>query len=255
MNQSGDDFRYRRQISFAPIGTAGQMKIHASSVFVCGCGALGCAVAEMLCRAGVGLLRLVDDDFVQIDNLHRQILFTENDAVSRKTKVAAAAEKLAQINCNAKIEPICERLTPQTSNQLSDGFDLLIDATDNFRTRFVLNSLAIKKRVPLVSAGVLGASGQVFTVLPGITPCLECMLPSPSGNEEPQNKLDKSGMEESGILGPTVLFAASIQVAETMKILTGNFDAVRSTILSFDLWNNRITQIAFPRDENCTVCG
>ena len=253
--ESDETFRYRRQISFDPIGLHGQAKLRKAAVFVCGCGALGCAVAEMLCRAGIGRIRLVDDDYVQLDNLHRQILFTENDAIKKKSKVDAAADKLSLINRDAKVEPICERLTPQNADRLFDRFDLLIDATDNFRVRFMLNSLAVKKDIPFVSAGVLGASGQVFAVLPGITPCLACMLPSPNGSEEPKSRLDNSGIDESGILSPAVLFAASIQVAESMKILAGNYDVVRSSILSFDLWTNRITMIAFPRDENCMICA
>lgn len=248
-----ENFRFRRQLAFAPWGESGQGAFRKSLVVICGCGALGSMVANLLARAGVGTLRLIDFDFVQLDNLHRQFLFDETDAQHKTLKVQAATEKLLAANANVHIEPITDRFTPENAQKLASGADLLIDGTDNFRARFHLNRTAVANGIPLISAGVLGASGQIFTVVPGETPCLECVLLFDQDRE-----LDDSGMEAHGILGPTVAFAASLQAMEAMKILTGQWEPIRDCALFvFDLWKNRWTQLpvqSLKSDSPCPIC-
>ncbi len=245
--------RYRRQTAFAPFGSDGQEMLRNSTVLICGCGALGSMVANLLCRAGVGTLKLVDFDDVQLDNLHRQLLFEETDAKEQTLKVEAAARVLTAANHDVRIEPIPLRLTDENKDAFVEDVDLLIDGTDNFRTRFLLNRIAVERKIPLISAGVLGSSGQVVVVIPGRTPCLECLMPADECPDS--NRLDVSGMEEYGILGPTVSFTASLQAMEALKILSGNTDAIQPGLLSFDLWTNRFTQFGpLSFREKCPVC-
>ncbi len=211
-------------------------------------------VANLLCRAGVGTLKLVDFDGVQLDNLHRQLLFEETDAEEQTLKVDAATRVLTAANHEVRIEPISLRLTDENRGAFVEDVDLLIDGTDNFRTRFLLNRIAVEREIPLISAGVLGSSGQIVVVIPGQTPCLECLM---SADEDPNSsRLDVSGMEEHGILGPTVSFTASLQAMEAMKILSGNSDAIRPGLFSFDLWTNRFTEFGtLAHGGKCPVCG
>jgi len=240
------------------LGKEGQERLSATTVLICGCGALGSSVANQLVRAGIGIVKLVDFDHVQLDNLHRQFLFDESDAEQGVLKVTAAAKALAAANPTVRIEPIPLRLTLENAEKLTDGVDLLVDGTDHFRVRFLLNRIAVKRKIPLVCAGVLGSAGQILVVIPGKTPCLECLLLPDDENETEKNRMDSSGMEEHGILGPTVSLAASLQAVEAIKILTGNFDAVQYGIFSFDLWKNRWTTLPLQtlvNQETCPICG
>ncbi|MGL6196183.1 MAG: HesA/MoeB/ThiF family protein, partial [Thermoguttaceae bacterium] len=246
--------RYRRQTAFSQLGVTGQKQLLRSKVLICGCGALGNAVATILARSGVGFLRLIDNDTVSVDNLHRQILFDENDAEVGAQKVEAAAEKLWAANSDVTIEAISVRFDAENADELAADVDLIVDATDNFRTRFLLNQTAVKLNKPFVSAGVLGASGQVLVVLPGVTPCLACLAPNPENGASDAN-LDTSGIETAGVLPPVVTFAASLEAAAAIKILSGNLQAVSSEMFTFDLWENRFVKLdTSARDPKCPVC-
>lgn len=241
--------RYRRQTAFAPLGEQGQERLQRSRVLIVGCGALGGSVADLLVRAGVGTnggtISLMDPDMVQEDNLHRQLLFTDRDAQEERYKVEAARDALCAANAGARVEAIQERFDER--NCAAVGlFDLVIDATDNFPTRFLLNRAAVKHGIPLVSAGVLGASGQLICVLPYETACLECVFDPSVENPLPEN---------DGILSPTPALFASLQACEAIKILSGNQKAVCDSLLSVDLWNNRFHQIQATRNDQCPVCG
>ena len=251
---SNDDerrWRYRRQTAFAAFGESGQQRLQKASVLIVGSGALGCSAANLLVRAGLGRLVLVDPDTVQIDNLHRQILFDETDIT--RLKVEAAREKLLRADSRANIETHPIRFEPETADKLLRGIDLLLDGTDHFVTRLAMNAAAIKHRLPMVTAGVLGAAGQAMTILPGETPCLACLI-----DPEDRESLDRpSGMEETGILAPVVQVMAALEVMETMKILGGRPDAVRHALWSADLWRNKFQTIAFDHlpTGRCPVCG
>jgi adenylyltransferase/sulfurtransferase len=245
--------RYHRQVMFEPLGEQGQEQLSRSRVLICGCGALGGSIAAILARAGVGFLRLLDDDVVTPGNLHRQFLFNESDAESETPKVIAATRTLKSANSNVTIEPICTRLTHENGNDLVADVDLLMDGTDNFPTRSLLNKLALSFGKPLVSGGVSGASGQVLTVLPGQTPCLGCVF-DPSSATDDTNRNDP---EPFPVLSPIVQVISAWQSIEAIKILSGNIDRVSRAMLTFDLWNNRVRQVPveqFSREQRCPLC-
>jgi len=244
--------RYHRQVMFEPFGERGQHRLAGARVLICGCGALGGSVAAILVRAGVGFLRLLDDDTVALGNLHRQFLFNESDAASESPKVIAATHALRAANSSVIIEPVCQRLTAENGRDLISDIDLLMDGTDNFSSRFLLNDLALAFGKPLVSGGVSGTSGQVLTILPGLTPCLGCVFdPALATAEANQNATFP-------VLSPIVQVISAWQGMEAIKILSGNIDCVSRAMLTFDLWNNRIQQ--FPLEfftrgkERCPRC-
>ncbi|HVX15498.1 MAG TPA: ThiF family adenylyltransferase [Pirellulales bacterium] len=225
--------RYSRQIRFAPLGEEGQRRLLASRVLVCGCGALGSVLANTLARAGVGRLRIVDRDFVETSNLQRQVLFDEDDVAANLPKAVAAAQKLRRINSEIEIEPVVADVDHKNILALLDGVDCLVDGTDNFETRFLINDATISTGTPWVYGGSIGAGGQTMTILPGETPCLRCLIsePPPPGSTET--------CDTAGILGPIVNVIASIQANEAIKILAGRREAVQRSLLIFDLWENR----------------
>ena len=188
--------RYSRQERFAPLGPEGQQQIDAARVFVVGCGALGSMIAERLARAGVGMLRLVDRDWVELSNLQRQTLFTERDAREARPKAVAAAEMLAEINSQIIIEPYVEDVAFDNIERLAASCELIVDGTDNFETRFLVNDYCVKNNIPWVHGGCLGASGQVLTVLPGETACFRCLVPDLPPREALQT------CDTAGGLGP-----------------------------------------------------
>ncbi len=258
--------RYQRQVAFEPLGPEGQQRLGLARVLICGCGALGSTVANLLARAGVGFLRILDDDVVQIENLHRQLLFDESDAANRVFKVEAAAQKLRAANSEVVIEPKCVRLTEETAPELVREIDLLIDGSDNFPTRFLLNRTAIRFEIPLITAGVLDAVGQVLTVFPGRTPCLACFLPQEEESQVSETSTSETSTSETnadetneyGILSPVVNLAASLEAIEAIKILGGRPEAVNPRLLTFDLWSNRFSPInvaAATSDAPCPICG
>jgi len=242
--------RYARQITFKPFGEEGQRHLAGSSALIVGVGGLGTRVAELLVRAGIGRLRLVDDDSVELTNIHRQSLYTEKDANQRTLKINAAANHLREINSNCEIETVFARIDRLTADRLTEGVDAIIDGTDNFPARFILNDCAIKKSKPWVFAGVLGTEAQVMAIIPGKTPCLRCLLGSPPAGNVPT-------CIQVGILGPAVAMAAAFEASEALKILSGNSDKAGQSLFVFDAWNNIVKQIdvsKLARNADCPCC-
>ncbi|MDO4584103.1 MAG: HesA/MoeB/ThiF family protein [Planctomycetia bacterium] len=230
--------RYERQIAFPPFGVASEKKLRKASVVICGCGGLGCTLAMWLARSGVGKIRLIDHDSVSLSNIHRQILFAEED--ENRQKVLAAVEHLRKVASSTQYEPVCEKIGADNRESLVSGFDLMLDATDNYATRFHLNRAAIRNSLPWIHAGVAGAQGQVFSIVPGETPCLECLFPNLARIAAGEcSEPDKP----AGILGPAVGMIASFQALEAMKFLSGNRDCVHTALVTFDFWRNRIKEI------------
>jgi molybdopterin/thiamine biosynthesis adenylyltransferase len=243
--------RYSRQIRFAPLGEDGQRRLLASRVLICGCGALGSVLANTLARAGVGKLRIVDRDFVETSNLQRQVLFDEDDVAANLPKAIAATNKLRRINSEIEIEPLVADVDHTNILTLLDGVDCLVDGTDNFETRFLINDAAVKLGVPWVYGGSIGAGGQTMTILPGETPCLRCLITEapPPGTTET--------CDTAGILGPIVNVIASVQATEAIKILSGHHEAVQRSLLVFDLWENRFLPMkaaGLREGSNCPTC-
>ena len=243
--------RYVRQMRYPPFGEAGQQRLAQSRALVCGCGALGSVAANTLVRAGVGNVRIVDRDFVETNNLQRQVLFNEKDVARRMPKAMAAAEKLRGINSQVKIEPVVADLDNANIEQLCEGVDVIVDGTDNFETRFLLNDMAVKHNIPWVYGGCIGAEGQTMTILPGDTACLRCLMhecPPPGSTPT---------CDTAGILGPIVGVIASIEALEAMKILSGRRESVSRQLTVFELWHNRIRQVDVSslRDQvECPTC-
>lgn len=235
---------------FEPFGEQGQRRLTEARVLICGCGALGGSVAAILARAGTGFLRLIDDDTVSLDNLHRQFLFDEADANSNAFKVVAASKALQSANGDVAIEPIGARLTAENGPQWVADVDVIVDGTDNFSTRFLLNELALRFGKPLVWGGVSGTSGQVMTVIPGQTPCLGCVL-NP-------DLLDQTGEGKTPfpVLSPIVQVVAAFQAMEAIKLLCGKTTDVCRDLTVFDLWNNRVRHISLQHllAERCARC-
>ncbi|MDR1958981.1 MAG: HesA/MoeB/ThiF family protein [Planctomycetaceae bacterium] len=227
--------RYRRQIIFEPLGTKGQRQLGKAIVFMCGCGALGCNIAQTLVRAGIKCLKMVDFDRVSLVNLHRQFLFTEKDVQMNRYKVTAAAKALRAGNSEVEVVPFRDRLTQENAVSYIKGVNLVIDATDNFPTRFLLNQTALQLKIPFISGGVTGAGGQVMTIIPGQTPCLSCLI------DFAQN-IDTSP-KEFPILAPIVQVVSAFQSMEAIKILTGNADQINPNLITFDMWGNKIRTI------------
>lgn len=231
------------------MGDAGQAKLGDSRVLLCGCGALGSLIAERLARAGVGSLRIVDRDWVELSNLQRQTLFTEEDAQRSNPKAVAAARVIGQINSDVQVEPVVEDLTHENIAELAAGCDLLLDGMDNFETRFLINDYCVQNQVPWVHGGCLGANGQVLTILPGQTACFRCLVPE----LPPREALDTC--DTAGVLGPAIGIIASWQAAEALKVLSGNRDAVAPGMIVVDCWNTDCRIIKIPRNAACRACG
>lgn len=225
--------RYDRQARFAPIGREGQRRLAESTVLVVGCGALGSTSADLLVRAGVGRVRLVDRDFPELSNLQRQSLFDEADVAAALPKAVAAANRLRRVNSAVEVEPVVADLTHENIDRVAQGARVVVDGTDNFETRLLVNDYAIETGTPWVFGGVVGAEGQVLTVLPGQTPCLLSLAPEPPGPGEAPT------CDTAGVLGPAVNVVASIQALEAIKLLVGDVAAVRRGLLVVDLWSNR----------------
>jgi len=247
-----DEFdRYSRQIRFEPVGEAGQQKLSEAHVLVCGCGALGSVLSESMVRAGVGRVRIVDRDYLEMSNLQRQVLFDEDDVAAGLPKAAAAAEKLRRINSQVAIEEIVADLDATNISSLLNEVDLILDGTDNFETRYLLNDASIKFGIPWVYGGCIGAEGQSLTVLPGKTHCLRCLMPEipPAGSS--------LTCDTVGVLGPIINLIASLQACEALKILSGNLDAVSQHWTVIDLWSNQIQQLkldSLNQDSECPTC-
>jgi molybdopterin-synthase adenylyltransferase len=242
--------RYSRQVLFSGIGQEGQARIIASKVVLVGCGALGSVQASLLTRAGVGFLRIIDRDFVEESNLQRQILFDEEDARAVLPKAIAAQIKLRAANSLASIEGVVEDVTASNIERLVGGFDLIVDATDNFDVRFLLNDFAIKTAIPWIYGACVGSYGITFPILPGETACLRCII------ENPPAPGFSPSCDTAGIIGPIASIIASFQAAEALKILSGQKHLVNRRISSFDLWSNQRDMVSLPAPQpQCPCCG
>jgi molybdopterin/thiamine biosynthesis adenylyltransferase len=241
--------RYSRQVLFGGIGLKGQQRLQEARVAIVGCGATGSAVASLLARAGVGRLRIIDRDYVEPSNLQRQSLFDEADAAESVPKAIAAARKIAAFNSSIVVEPQVTDLTPENVDSVLSAAQLILDGTDNFETRYLVNDYAVKNAVPWIYAAAVGSYAVTQNVLPGVTACLACLFP-----EAPQGMIETC--ETAGVLGSAVNLAASIEAAEAIKILVGAEDQLRRTLLSFDVWLNDRAEVRAdkPRVE-CRACG
>jgi molybdopterin-synthase adenylyltransferase len=240
--------KYSRQILFSPIGAEGQQKLLRSKAVILGCGALGTAQANALVRAGVGTVRIVDRDFVEESNLQRQMLFDESDAKQSLPKAVAAERKLRQINSDVDVQGIVADADSGNIEEFIEGFDVVLDATDNFETRYLLNDAAVKLGIPWVYGAVVASYAATLTILPGRSACLACIFPkSPRGLHETCDTV--------GVIGPAVSWAAAIQSTEALKILLGRESELHGSLLAYDLWSNRFQQVKAPRDPGCAVCG
>ncbi len=242
--------RYSRQILFSGIGNDGQARITASRVALVGCGALGAVQASLLVRAGVGTLRIIDRDFVEESNLQRQILFDEEDVRAVLPKAIAAEKKLRAANSLVKVEGLVEDVNASSINRLLDGFDLIVDATDNFDARFLINDYAVKTGIPWIYGACVGSYGLTFPILPGEGACLRCVFESaPPAGVSPS-------CDTAGVIGPIVSVIAGIQVAEALKILSGRRDRINRRITTIDLWENRHEVVDLPPPyPECPCCG
>jgi len=243
--------RYSRQTAFPQLGAAGQRRLLAGRALVVGVGGLGSWAGELLARAGVGFLRLVDADKVDLTNIHRQAMYDEADAAAARLKVEAAAEHIGRINSDVAVEAAAERLTAGNIARLAGGVDVILDGTDNFATRFLINDYAVKTNLPWVFAGVVGTEAQTMTIVPGRTACLRCVFDSP-----PPPCVDPS-CRSQGVLAPAVAAIASVQAAEAMKILAGSTGDVSPYLLKIDLWKNTIHRIdaaAAAAGADCPCC-
>ena len=224
--------RYSRQMKFPGIGEEGQRKLLASKVTVCGCGALGTVIANALARAGIGHLRIVDRDFIERSNLQRQVLFDETDIANNLPKAEAAVRKLRQVNSEIQIDAVVTDIDHTNILELVHDADLIMDGSDNFEVRYLINDAAIKLGKPWVYGGSIGSHGQTMTILPGETPCLRCVIESsPPPGMAPT-------CETAGVLSPIINIIASYQVTEAMKILTGHKEAINRDLIYIDVWEN-----------------
>src|ERR1700733_1445194 len=224
--------RYSRQVRFYGVGEGGQRRLLDSHVTLCGCGALGTVRANALVRAGVGHVRLVDRDFIETSNLQRQVLFDEHDGAENLPKAEAAARKLGAINSSVHVEPVVTDIDRTNILELCGDADLILDGTDNFEIRYLINDVAVKLGKPWVYGGSIGSHGQTMTILPGETPCLRCVFeaaPAPG---------EAATCETAGVLSPIVNIIASYQATEAIKLLTGHKERVNRELLYFDVWEN-----------------
>ncbi len=244
--------RYVRQMRYAPLGVAGQRQLGEATALVVGCGALGSVIANLLARAGVGRLRIVDRDFLELNNLQRQVLYDEDDVASGLPKAIAARNRLAKINSQIEIEAEVADVDHTNIERLARGAGVIVDGTDNFETRYLLNDAAVKFKIPWVYGGCIGAEGQTLTVIPGRSPCLRCLMPDPP----PPGSTETC--DSAGILGTIIGVIASIEANEALKILSGRMEAVSKTWTVFDLWENSIRPIKldnFQHSQDCPTCS
>ena len=255
---SSPSARYHRQMLLPGVGEAGQRRLYGSSALLIGCGALGTVIAESLVRAGVGRLRIIDRDLVELTNLQRQTLFIEADADEATPKAIAAARRLGQINRDVAVEPIVADYTAANALSLAADCDVLLDGTDNFETRLLINDVAVKLGKPYVYGGAVGTGGMMYVVLPTAggahraTPCLRCVL------DEAPAPGSAATCDTSGVLGPIAGIIANLQAAEAIKLLSGNTAAVTRELICVELWPLRFRTLdvcgAFEAGA-CSCCG
>ncbi|MFE0506265.1 thiazole biosynthesis adenylyltransferase ThiF [Peribacillus butanolivorans] len=241
--------RYSRQSLFSPIGEGGQVKIQQKHVLLLGAGALGSANAEALTRAGIGKLTIVDRDYVETSNLQRQQLYTEQDVEEKLPKAEAAKRHLHAINHEVEVKAVIMDATAQTLEPLLGHVDLIMDATDNFETRMIINDLSQKLQIPWIYGACVGSVGMTMTILPGQTPCLHCLLKT----------IPIQGMtcDTGGIISPAVTMVVAHQIAEALKILVEDWESVRPSLVTFDLWRNQYQTVRLTKvkKKDCLSCG
>jgi adenylyltransferase/sulfurtransferase len=243
----GEIDRYSRQILFPGIGQTGQQKLLDAHVAIVGCGALGSFMAGALARAGVGRLRIIDRDYVELSNLQRQWLFEEADAAESLPKAIAASRAIRRINAAVQVEPLVADVTPSNIDELASGVDLILDGTDNFETRYLINDYAVSRSLPWVYGAAVGSYGLTMAVIPGLTACLKCVYPEPPTGSQPT-------CETAGVLGTITSLIASLQVSEAMRILCTGLPTRKITRV--DVWSGEIRQLAqSDPDPDCPACG
>ncbi|WP_307471562.1 MoeB/ThiF family adenylyltransferase [Cytobacillus purgationiresistens] len=241
--------RYSRQILFSPIGKEGQAKLKNKHVLIVGAGALGAANAEVLARAGVGRITIADRDYVEWSNLQRQQLYTEEDAKQRMPKATAAAKRLRKINSDVEISPHILDVGVQELEALITHVDLIIDAADNFDIRLMINDLAQKREIPWIYGGCVGSYGLSFSILPGLSPCLMCLMET--------IPIERVTCDTAGVIQPAIQMVVSYQTSEAFKILVEDDQSLRRTLVSFDLWKNhhRSIDVSSLKKQECLSCG
>ena len=245
----GAESRYSRQSRFAPLGERGQARIQGSTVAIVGCGALGTVQAEMLARAGVGTLRLIDRDFVEWSNLQRQFLFDEADAEDATPKAIAASRRLKKINSQVTFEPIVADLAPRNAEELLEEAGLILDATDNFEARYLINDFAVREDIPWIYGAAVGSYGIKLAIVPGRTACFRCVYPDPPEGLQPT-------CETEGVLGPVTAAVAALQAGDALKILACGGESVEARMTTVNVWTGEIRQTAAPRrDPECLCCA
>jgi len=241
--------RYSRQARFWGVGAAGQARLGAARVAVIGCGALGAAAIDLLARAGVGQLVIVDRDYVELSNLQRQVLYDEADAAARLPKAVAAANAVRRINSLVDVQPLIADVTPSNVEEIVRGAGVVIDGTDNFETRYLVNDACVKHGIPWVYGGAIGSTGMVMAILPGETPCLRCVFPDAQPAAAPAT------CETAGVLGAIVTMVAALQWTEAVKILLGDRQHLAQGLATVDLWSNHFMLASgFPRQADCPCC-
>lgn len=243
--------RYSRQVLFAPIGEKGQKLISHSRVAIVGMGALGTVLANHMVRAGVGFVRLIDRDFVEMSNLQRQMLYDEQDAVQSAPKAVAAAHRLKAINSLVEIEPHVIDLNPTNAESLLTDVDLILDGSDNFAVRFLINDVSVKHRIPWIYGGAVSSRGVTMSIIPGNTPCLRCMF-----GQAPSHGTSET-CDTAGVIGSIIHIIASYQATEALKILVKDYEHLHKKMIQFDLWHNHYTpiDISKARKTDCPACS
>ena len=247
--QSHSD-RYSRQVLFAGIGEEGQRRLAAARAIIIGCGALGSAQAEVLARAGVGKLRVVDRDFVEFSNLQRQTMFTEDDAANRLPKSIACANHLSEINSEINVEPEIADVNYSNIERLIDQCDVVLDGTDNFATRYLINDACVKHNVNWIYGAAVGSYGVTMTIRPNQTPCLRCVFPeAPAVASAPT-------CDTAGVIMPIINIVAAVQVSEALKLLTGQEKELHNSLMQFDVWRNEWRRISIGKlVTDCPACS
>ncbi len=242
--------RYSRQILFNEIGKSGQEKLKNSRVLLVGCGALGASHAEILARAGIGFLRIVDRDFVEFSNLQRQTLYSENDAKERIPKAIAAKNRIAEINSEIEVESIVADVNNSNIESFVEGVDLILDGTDNFQIRYLINDACVKLNKSWIYGAAVSSYGTTMTIIPDKTPCLRCIFEEmPSAGSAPT-------CDTAGVIQPIITSISAIQTSEALKILTGNFDKLHKSLIQIDIWQNDWRKIKPGKpNEDCETCA
>jgi adenylyltransferase/sulfurtransferase len=241
--------RFSRQIRFAPFGPEGQENLGAATAVIVGCGALGTIQASLLARAGVGAIHLIDRDYVEESNLQRQLLYMESDARSGLPKAEAARRHLLEANSAIRIEAHVSDLNPENVDDLLSGAGVILDGTDNFETRFLINDYSVREGIPWIYGAAVGSYGIAMPVLPGDSACFRCVYPEQPAGVQPT-------CETAGVLGPVTSLIGSLQAMEAIKILSGRTESVRRRIFTADLWHGPIRETGMPpRDADCPCCG